>query len=57
MQFHEEFQQLFSGPPSGSLTVETLAELSARVQSFEERLDTVEREVNQTRGRGESKGP
>lgn len=57
MQFHEEFQQLFSGPPSGSLTIETLAGLSARVQSLEERLDTVERELKQSRGRGEGVRP
>jgi hypothetical protein len=57
MRFREEFQQLFSGPPSGNLVIETMAGLSARVQSLEARLGTVERELEQMRGRGEGKTP
>jgi hypothetical protein len=57
VRFREEFQQLFSGPPFGSLIIETLAGLSARVQSLEARLGTVERELKQMRGRGEGNAP
>jgi hypothetical protein len=41
-KFREEFRKLFLGPASGTLPIETLAELSARVQSLEARLDAVE---------------
>jgi hypothetical protein len=56
-QVQKEFQQLFSGPPSGTLIIETQAGLSARVESLEERLEAVEREMKQRRGWSEGKAP
>lgn len=47
--FYQEFHRLFSGPPSGILTIESLPGLSARLRALEARLDALEREVREKR--------
>jgi hypothetical protein len=53
----KKFQQLFSGLPSGDLTIETLAGLSAQLKNLEARLGAVERAIKQSRGRNEGEAP
>jgi hypothetical protein len=48
--FREEFRLLFCGSPSGALSIESLASLSARLQNLEARLEEIEGKL-QSKGR------
>jgi len=50
-QFKKKFRQVFSGPPSGTLPIESLAELSVRVEDLEARLTNLENEMKLGEGK------
>jgi hypothetical protein len=45
--FEQEFTQLFSGPPSGRLSIDTTAELVERLRSLETRVEALERHLGE----------
>lgn len=50
-QFREEWQEMFAGPASGTLTIDTLPGLAVRLRALEARVESLEEQLSMATGK------